>query len=185
MTTIHVAIDPGKQGAIAYFVNSEFAEVKSIPLIKTEVDLSALNQLLDESYLRALATTHLSASHNEYSAGVTTEVFTAIEDVHALFGASASATFTFGYGCGLLEGLIYARGYKYLKVQPKEWQKKAWLGIPVIKKTGKTSTDSKAMSRLALNRLYPNLTTKIPKSKDGMVDAILIGHWLVTEGYRK
>jgi hypothetical protein len=164
---INIGIDPGKTGAIAYFLDDQFTLVEDIPTIKgKEVDIPQLRRLLSLEYLTGLFN-HSSTPN------------VAIEDVHAIYGASAGATFTFGWICGLLEGILNSNSYPYVKVTPKEWQKKAWMGVPEIKKPGKNTKDSKAMSRLALNRLYPTISPTIPKTKDGRVDAILIGHWLL------
>jgi hypothetical protein len=163
---IKIGIDPGKQGAIAYMSGGKVLKYMSIPLIKTEINVRELAHLLTPDYIM-----------NETLNG-TCEISVALEDVHAMFGASAKSTFAFGHICGFLEGLIVANDYSYVKVQPKIWQKKAWTGIPLIKKAGKNSTDTKAMSRLALDRLFPNESKSIPKTKDGIVDAILIAYWL-------
>lgn len=163
MRKVTIGIDPGKKGAIAYFVDGELKEVKDIPLIKTEIDVAALTQLLSD--------------HISLICPGPTSIFMALENVHALFGASAGSTFTFGHICGLLEGIICAYKYQYVKVQPKEWQKVAWAGVPNITRQGKKTIDSKAMSRVALTRLFPTKAMEIPKSKDGQVDAILIGYW--------
>jgi hypothetical protein len=171
MDTISIGIDPGKHGAIAYFRNKEFIRVIDVPLIGGEVDAQRLSHVLSTDWMVSMGIIEAPTA--------LCKIEVAIELVHALFGAAAKATFNFGYVCGLIEGIVAGYLYSYRKVQPKAWQKISWLGIPEVKKAGKKTNDSKAMSRLALNRLYPAQSLNISKSKDGHVDAILIGHWLV------
>tara|TARA_B110001454_G_C12467905_1_gene329091 strand:+ start:62 stop:514 length:453 start_codon:yes stop_codon:yes gene_type:complete len=45
-----------------------------------------------------------------------------IEDVHALFGSSAKATFSFGRNLGYWEGVLSSKRIKWKKVSPKIWQ---------------------------------------------------------------
>lgn len=122
-----------------------------------------------------------------------------IEDVHAIFGSSASATFEFGHAAGALYGAVQALlgasipvGY----IQPKMWQKVAWSGLEPIKgdpvkdsKTGKQKilkngklqwkTDTKATSSAAAHILFPNVSFIPPRCRnehDGLVDAALIAY---------
>jgi hypothetical protein len=57
-----------------------------------------------------------------------------VEDVHAIFGVAAKATFNFGYVCGQIESSLQMASIPYIKVQPKTWQKEIWQGIPEIRK---------------------------------------------------
>lgn len=108
-----------------------------------------------------------------------------IEDVHAKFGSSAKATFSFGYVCGATEAMLIAHDIPYTKVNPKKWQKEMWEGIPVQKKpssSGKTMVnDTKLMSLMAAKRLFPEVDlrasnrSKIPH--DGKVDSLLLAEY--------
>ena len=61
-----------------------------------------------------------------------------------------------------------------MAVQPKEWQEVICKDIPPIrKKNGKI--DTKARAYLAYKKIYP--LGDVPKSKDGIIDAILINHY--------
>jgi hypothetical protein len=105
-----------------------------------------------------------------------------LEDVHSIFGASSSSTFDFGWGLGVIEGVLVANKIPYTKVQPKKWQKEMFEGIPLQQKpssTGKTmKTDTKAMAEQAAKRLFPSIdlraTERSKKSSDGKVDALLM-----------
>ena len=49
--------------------------------------------------------------------------FAVIEDVHAIFGSSAKATFEFGKIVGILEALLVANSIPFTKVAPEDMAK--------------------------------------------------------------
>lgn len=106
-----------------------------------------------------------------------------IEQVHAIFGSSAGSTFEFGRSSGIAEGVVCVSRLPYTMVPPKTWQKEMWRGVEKIKKSGKNTTDTKATSLVAVQRLFPNATLydkSKPKSKkihDGIVDSILLAEY--------
>lgn len=159
---IRIGIDPGKNGYICFMYENNI-KYSGIPLINKEVDLQKLN--------------------NEFLLWDTVDydVHCVIEDVHALYGSSAKSTFNFGWIAGVLEALLVANEIPYTKVQPKDWQKEMWQGIPKITKQGKNSTDTKAMSLLAAKRLFPNedlrATERCTKPHDGLVDSLLLAEY--------
>ena len=168
---IRIGIDPGKQGFICVYheITDEggtesYFTYYPMPLINTEVDLQLLYQTL--------------ASFNRDDDGA---AFCVLESVHALFGASAKSTFNFGWVLGAIEGILVANEIPYVKVTPKSWQSEMLTGIPVIKKAGKTSTDTKAMSLLAAKRLFPNedlrATERCKKPSTDKVDALLLAEY--------
>ncbi len=103
----------------------------------------------------------------------------AIEDVHAIYGAAANATFKFGVNKGLLLGLLIANGCRYTLVPPKEWQKEVWTAADKAY-TGK-KIDTKKTSITAATRLFPNVsllrTDKCKKPDDNKADALLIAEY--------
>jgi hypothetical protein len=159
---IRIGIDPGKNGFICIVEEfssetvANYITYHPIPLINKEVDIRKLNECLS------------------FAGG---DIHCVIEDVHAIFGSSAKATFNFGWIVGVLEALLVANGIPYTKVAPKVWQKEMWQGIPIQKKANKR-TDTKAMSLLAAKRLFPNedltATERSVKPHDGKVDALLL-----------
>jgi len=126
-----------------------------------------------------------------------------LENVHSLFGMSAKSNFNFGKNCGIIEAVIAAFGYSFVKVTPKDWQKEQLKGIDVIKvkkkekykeydseklvfvdKTRLVETkknDVKAMSLQAQQRLFPNFNSlasvRCKTPHDGLVDALLIADY--------
>lgn len=164
---VKIGIDPGKNGGIFSVTESKSLNINKytfhqIPLIGKEFDVKALSDIFDSYY--------------------ELPCYAVIEDVHSIFGASAGATFDFGFGCGLLEGILVSHGIPYTKVQPKKWQAEMFEGIPLQQKpssTGKTiQKDTKRMAEMAAKRLFPSIdlrmTDKCKKSHDGKVDALLI-----------
>ena len=158
---IRIGIDPGKNGFISVIGESGTIVYFSIPLINTEVDLYELNGILRPF-------------------GMSDNVHCVIEDVHAIFGSAAKATFNFGWIVGVLEALLVAHGIPYTKVKPKDWQKEMWEGIPKQTKAN-GRTDTKAMSLLAAKRLFPNedlrATERSKVAHDGKVDALLLAEY--------
>lgn len=115
-----------------------------------------------------------------------------IEDVHAVFGSSAGATFEFGKINGFLNGLLVAHKIPYTLVQPKEWQGAIWTNADMVvshkkveQKNGKVinrkETDTKATSINAAQRLFPSVdfrrNERCKKIDDNKVDALLMAEY--------
>lgn len=177
--------DPGKHGAVVLTNESVPSDVILIPAKVTNDKLDVV-ALWDSLY--------------PYRNNIR---LAAIEDVHALFGSSATGTFNFGEALGSLTAVIHLLShlsdtkFKIITIQPKLWQKEAWKGIskqyegPVINKTTgepkvlksgaiQMKLDTKATSLEASKHLYPEACF-IPKRcrvvHDGCVDAALIAYY--------
>ena len=153
MRTI-IGIDPGSKG----FICAE-NEGKRVYLSIADNDRNRI-----AGFIRAVA------DDNE-------SVVAVMEEVHAVFGSSAKATFNFGEIFGFLRGVIIACGIPYHLVQPKDWQKEIWINADKVYKSGKT-IDTKATSINAAARLFPDIDfrrTGLCKGiDDNKVDATLI-----------
>lgn len=103
-----------------------------------------------------------------------------MESIHAVFGSSAKATFSFGETFGVLQGLLIALGIPYHLVPPKTWQKEMWITEDKVYKSkdGKKSIDNKPTSINAARRLFPDVdfrrTPKFKNMDDNKCDATLI-----------
>lgn len=108
-----------------------------------------------------------------------------MEDVHAVFGSSAKATFAFGEINGYIKGILVASGCPYTLIQPKLWQKEIWQNQDMVYtykpgKDGQTrkAVDTKNTSYNAARRLFPDLdlrkTERCKNFDDNKVDSILI-----------
>lgn len=113
-----------------------------------------------------------------------------MEEVHAIKGSAAGATFSFGEIFGFLKGVITASGFAYHLVQPKEWQSKVWINEDKVYKYGKPNAKTGKCSRLietkatsinAAKRLFPEIdfkrTPKCINLDDNKVDSVLIGEY--------
>lgn len=156
-----VGIDPGADGVIATYHNDW--KFYPMPKIGDKVDVNQLGKIFKEI--------------SRYES-----VHVVIEDIHAIFGASAKSTFNFGWISGIIEGMLVSNSIPFTKIQPKTWQKEMFQGVPVQQKlssTGKTMVNNpKLMAEIAAKRLYPDIdlrrTDRCKKSDENKVDALLI-----------
>lgn len=115
------------------------------------------------------------------------------EEVHALFGSSATGTFEFGDANGSLRTVLSLLGmisdknkpFEVVTVQPKIWQKKAWKPEHIeysdtSDKLGRRKKDTKATSMNAAKAIFPGISF-VPKrckiAHDGLIDAALIAYY--------
>lgn len=120
-------------------------------------------------------------------------VLCAQEEVHAIFGVSAAATFGFGEVNGALSAMLQLLGttrpskepFDVLYVSPKVWQHKVWDPADIkykkdTDKLGRKKKDTKATSLSAAATIFPGVSFKKGKSRlphDGIVDAALIAYY--------
>lgn len=152
-----IGIDPGKEGFITV-MNSFGVKTFPIPKVGKEVDLNELSNLIIDISSKC----------------VVDKTIVVIEDVHALAGSAAGATFAFGGVCWALRMGFIMCGLRIVLVSPKKWQKEMFEGI-------KKMTDTKAMSVLAAKRLFPNVrltrTEKCTKPDNNLTDSLLIAEY--------
>lgn len=175
MEKTYIGIDPGSIGFItALFPNGE-KEFYSID----ENDDLALGRIIADIKKRSW------------------EVVACMEDVHAIFGASAGSTFNFGEIKGILKGLLVAHEIPYHLVSPKDWQKEIWVHQDEIyvtksrtmtdKETGVKyqksfkAVDPKPTSYNAARRIFPNVdlrkNERCKKYDDNKCDSLLIAEY--------
>jgi len=163
----YIGIDIGKKGAIAV-LNPDGIETHTIPMVKDELAYSDLFDLLQ----------HIQAVTLTKTGGNPHVVF---EKLGVIFGSSKATAFSMGYQSGAVEMMMISLGIPYTKIPAKQWQKDMFQGVEVIKKTGKTSNDTKAMALIAARRLFPNqkLTfgERATKPHDGIVDSLLMAEY--------
>jgi len=155
----YVGVDPGKAGAFVVLDESaNLVEFLVMPMIGTEYNGKAIVDFL---------TKYKDDSH----------LF--IENVKAVSGVPVSSTssFNFGFGVGLLHGIIQAMEIPFTKIGVPVWQKTMWEGVQIqTKANGKK--DTKTMSTIAARRLFPKetflATERSSVPHEGIVDAALI-----------
>lgn len=160
----YIGIDIGSHGAIAVrnSANNETI-IHVMPVIAKVLDTNKLSTILSKYQDK--------------------DCHVVFEDLHALYKASASSTFSFGFSCGAVEALVSAYNLPYTKVRAVDWQKSMFTGIRQIKKVASNKkgfkVDTKAMALISCKRLFPGLrlvapeSTRATKPHDGIVDAIL------------
>lgn len=163
MDKIRGAFDVGKEGAFIVFKNEDIIIKSIMPKTGNQIDLRDLAEMIRQ----------ISEQYDN--------IHLVIEDVHAIFGASAKSTFNFGWALGILEGMLVMAQIPYTKVAPKEWQREVWQGIKPVYKSGGKSVDTKSTSLLAAKRLFPledfRKSERAEKPHDGVVDALLMAEY--------
>lgn len=105
------------------------------------------------------------------------DIVVAMEEVHAIFGSSAGATFTFGETFGILQGFLMALRIPYHLVPPKEWQAEIWVKDDRRYLSGRR-VNTKATSLNAARRLFPDIDLRrnanCTKPDDNKADSLLI-----------
>ena len=165
-----IGIDPGKNGGAVLLKDLEIIEVYAFKLIGSEFDV--------KDYYDRL----------EYWKATYPDITASLEKVHSIYGVSAKSNWTFGFVCGVIEGVLISLDIPYIKVTPKDWQAVLFKNITPIykpsKKKGRGSLETKKMAAVAFESKYTKfvnvvkVTSKGNLSKnmhDGLVDAALIG----------
>lgn len=162
---LYIGIDVGAKG----FISTQFKGVWSHYSIEDN-DLYQLSEIMRQMRLKC------------------ENLICVIEDVHAIWGSSAKATFAFGFNKGYLIGLLAANNIPYVLVQPKEWQKEMWGNSDIVvtykevtvkgKKTTRKEVNTKQTSINCCKRLFPTLdlrkSERSKKIDDNKVDSILL-----------
>jgi hypothetical protein len=146
MKTI-IAIDPGASGGIGCFIDGASYPVIAYPMPETEADVVALIK-------------ELNTEGNDVSA--------VVEKVGGFCGKGqpGSAMFKFGFGCGVIEGVLRTLGIRTTYVRPQQWQKYFSLGTAAA---CASKTEWKNKLKAEAQRRFPNLKVTLSTS-----DALLI-----------
>lgn len=166
----YIGIDVGKSGFISMRTPQGGWSHYEIPKVNDKVvDYHSLNRLFRDFVSKG-------------------DIFCTIENVHAIFGSSAAATFSFGDINGYLRAMLFAYDIPHVYIQPKEWQKEMWKGITPVatystikrkdKDILKKNVDTKATSMLAAKSLFPTMdfrrTERCKSMDDNKIDSILL-----------
>lgn len=152
-----VGIDPGVDGAIAFVEDGALVNVEDMPTLG---DGPKGRRRVNASIF---AVTMADAAHKATSHRGITHVF--VEDVGPMPREGAVGAFSFGRGCGVLEGAIAALGLPYSFIRPQEW--KRIIGI--------RAGAAKDASRSLAIRTWPTMAKLFARVKDdGRAEACLI-----------
>jgi hypothetical protein len=166
---LYIGIDPGKDGFFCIIWKQDIV-FHAIPTIGKAFDIQELSKIINSI---------------ELMMDLADKTYCVIENVHAVFGSSAESTFTFGFGCGLIEGMLGLVHIPYTKIQPKKWQGQMFEGVQLQTKpssVGKPQkTDTKKMAEVAAKRIFPDIdfraSERCVNSHDGKVDALLMAEY--------
>lgn len=150
-----VGIDVGLQGAIAFMLDGELVNVEDLPHVDVAHGKGSRKELSPELFHDRL----LDAERRIDLA--------VLEDVNA-FGMGRTSAYRFGFGCGLIRGVLAASGIRTKTVAPSKWKRD--LKLPV--------RADKTLSRAEAIRLFPMKSSFFGRVKDdGRADAALLCEW--------
>lgn len=90
------------------------------------------------------------------------------------FAMTAKSAMTFGRQLGMIEQILWDKGYSVTFVEPKKWNKEMHQGID-------QNIKPKVRTSIAISRLFPKVnllaTEKSKKSHEGLCDALLIAEY--------
>lgn len=167
MDKLFIGIDPGSKGFITTY---DTADGKIEHYSIEDNDLYQLSDIIGSLK------------------GKYTNIACAMEETHAIFGASAKATFNFGFNNGYLIGLLCAYKIPYTLIPPKKWQKEMWDNSDLVvtyktlkregKEVNKKEINTKQTSINTCKRLFPTIdlrkNNRCKNIDDNKVDSILI-----------
>ena len=142
---LHLAVDPGKKGAVACLFPSGAIYTANYTTTKDMAD--TLKEWETQSFLE----------HFHYRVEVH------LESVHSSPQAGPKQSFAFGQNFGEWLGILTTRSVKIIMVKPQEWQRM----IPG--RSGKTGSELKNVLKSHAQRLFPNHKVTLTNA-----DALLI-----------
>lgn len=166
MTNYTLGIDFGKQGGFAFVYKGVI--IKKWPMPTTKEGLIDCKGV--ESIAEYLIWEYPCDKWNIYG-----------EKLHAIYGSSAKATFSFGQAYGTVIGIIETHLGPINLVRAVDWQKAIFkkFNIDPIKKKDSKKNDTKKMALHAALKQWPDEDWReSPRHRrvhDGMLDASLIG----------
>lgn len=156
MEKVILGIDPGSNGALAFYDQDELIihdmpvyEITKGKTKRKKVDFDALCKIISGNLV-----------NHAY-----------VENVSAQFGNGASSAFTFGWGCACIENALIACRVPFTYVTPQVWKKA--LSCP----------KDKDGARLRASQLLPQFAHNWPlKKHDGRAESSLIALYGFNKG---
>lgn len=181
-SSICLGIDPGVNGAIAYYkVDSNKLEVFDMPTIKQKVGKKERKQI-DSKLLVKIFKSLKNINH------------AFVEKVNAYPQQGVVSVFSFGYSYGVIIGILAARSIPITYVLPKKWKEDIDLQTEKISKKRPTANKkefkdwdklrakgkikNKEFSRERAMKEFPECREYFKRKKDdGRAEAALIALW--------
>lgn len=154
---IIVGIDPGITGALAAINHKGLQAVADMPVMQRSKGGATVKNQVNAAALAELLRTWLEGYDKN-------EIRIFIERVQAMPKQGVSTMFSMGHTCGIIEGVVAARGYAHELVTPNEWKKALKLG------------KDKNQARTMAQRLYPEAPLSLAKHHN-RAEAILIARY--------
>lgn len=152
-----IGIDPGAHGAIAILGRDGcIHEIHDMPSVEVKIGKTKRARVSVYGLIDLLS-------------GLNVEMVL-IEQVGGMTGQSASASFTFGHSCGLIQGAVAALGLPLSLLPPQRWKKAACLPA------------DKGAARVMAQQIWPLDAKLFARVKDdGRAEAALIArHYINT-----
>ena len=144
---IIVGIDPGNNGGIALLRHGQLIYADHLPIVGKTLSAHLLNNWFADIL-------------------PDTPDMVVVEQVHAMPRQGVSSTFAFGKACGMIEGVVAARGLPVTYVTPQRWKKA--MGV---------TADKNSSRQLAIN-LWPGEADLFRRVKDAdRAEAALIAKY--------
>ena len=159
-----LGIDPGKDGAFAVVERGNLIICETFPKFGGEVIFKKLFE--------------------RFQALSLTLDLVVIENLQAIMGSSARATFSFGRSFQMALDAASMTNKPIHLVKPVVWQGRVFNGHTQIKKKNKRGVmirDTKAMAKACAHQLFPNesflASERCTTPHDGMIDAAMIAYY--------
>lgn len=150
-----VGVDPGKGGALAAMKADGTVSFIAMPISGTDIDATYVAE-----WLLSLA--------NDITCK---PLYVCIEKVHAMPGQGVTSMFSFGFGTGLIHGVVAALKIPRMLVAPQTWKKLILVD---------TAKDKNAAVEY-VRKMYPDMkitvTARSKKPHSGVADAICIARY--------
>lgn len=154
-----LGIDPGATGALAWVSDDgDLIDIADMPMIevrgKRRVCAQSLAALIDPTRCNGRPVR-----------------MAVVEAVGSMPKQGVSSTFAFGYGAGLIEGVLAACEVPVTFIRPATWKKRAQ--VPA----------DKGAARQMASRLWPGAAQRFARVKDdGRAEAALLASWFAKTG---
>jgi crossover junction endodeoxyribonuclease RuvC len=154
MITFILGIDPGHQGAFAlYNPDTQVPSIHDMPITDAGVNPSGV-----AAYIESV----IAGTDGH-------KVIAVVEDVHGM--PRQAGVFAFGFGTGILYGVLAAYGIPTIAVSPAKWK----VAMGLRRHVDETKEENKTRARMVVSALFPHLKDQFRlKKHDGRAEALLI-----------
>jgi len=156
-------IDPGKDGALAIFTDSDVSRAYPLLMLPPMVKAKRARAVYD--------VTEVARVIEAFTASACLVALEWITPMPGQYGG-VNANYERGYAQGLYQATLHVLEVAFILVRPQQWQRVMHEGTP--------GDDTKQKSIVAVKRLFPGVNLKPPGAKkdhDGFADALLLAEY--------